>query len=104
MRGRLSRLVAALERVAAGGTALDPEVVAALLRRRCVTDPDLAALTPQERWVLGLMAEGLSNSAIATILVVTASTVDKHISTIFAKLGLHPALTITAGCAPSLPC
>ena len=83
-------LVAALRRVAAGGTALDPEVVAALLRRRCATGPGLDTLTPQERRVLGLMAEGLGNSAIATTLVVTAGTVDKHISSIFAKLGLHP--------------
>ncbi len=83
-------LVAAVRRVATGGTALDPEVVAALLRRRCLTNPDLGALTPQERRVLGLMAEGLSNSAIAATLVVTLSTVDKHISTIFTKLGLHP--------------
>ena len=83
-------LVNALRRVAGGGTALDPEVVAALLRRRCATGPDLDALTGQERRVLGLMAEGLSNSAIAATLVVTAGTVDKHISAIFAKLGLHP--------------
>lgn len=85
-----SELVAALERVAGGGTALDPEVVAALLRRRCLADPGLGTLTPQERRVLGLMAEGLSNSAIATTLVVTIRTVDKHVSAIFAKLGLHP--------------
>lgn len=83
-------LVAALRRVASGGTALDPEVVAALLRRRCLTDPDLDALTPQERRVLGLMAEGLSNTAIAAVLVVTAGTVEKHVSAIFTKLGLHP--------------
>ncbi|MEU5260663.1 response regulator transcription factor [Amycolatopsis sp. NPDC021455] len=83
-------LVAALRRVAGGGTALDPEVVAALLRRRSATGPGLDTLTPQERRVLGLMAEGLGNSAIAATLVVAAGTVDKHISSIFAKLGLHP--------------
>lgn len=77
----------ALRRVAAGGTALDPEVVAQLLLRRGA-DP-LAALTQRERDVLSLMAEGRSNPEIAAGLVITESAVSKHISSIFAKLGLY---------------
>jgi len=81
----------ALRRVAAGGTALDPEVVAQLLLRR---GPDpLAALTQRERDVLALMAEGRSNTEIAAALVITDSAVSKHINSIFAKLGLHPGDT-----------
>jgi len=75
----------ALRRVAAGGTALDPEVVAQLLLRRGA-DP-LQALTQRERDVLALMAEGRSN------MVITDSAVSKHINSIFAKLGLHPGDT-----------
>jgi len=81
----------ALRRVAAGGTALDPEVVAQLLLRRGA-DP-LQALTQRERDVLALMAEGRSNMEIATALVITDSAVSKHINSIFAKLGLHPGDT-----------
>ena len=81
----------ALRRVAAGGTALDPEVVAQLLLRRGA-DP-LAALTQRERDVLALMAEGRSNPEIAATLVITESAVSKHINSIFAKLGLHPGDT-----------
>ncbi|MFG3049467.1 response regulator [Kitasatospora sp. NPDC048239] len=81
--------VDALQRVAEGGTALDPEVVAQLLVRRH-RDP-LEKLTPRERDVLGLMAEGRSNAAIATALVVSDSAVAKHISSIFTKLDLPPA-------------
>ena len=77
----------ALRRVAAGGTALDPEVVAQLLLRRGA-DP-LAALTQRERDVLALMAEGRANPEIAGTLVITESAVSKHINSIFAKLGLH---------------
>jgi DNA-binding NarL/FixJ family response regulator len=77
----------ALRRVAAGGTALDPEVVAQLLLRRGA-DP-LAALTQRERDVIALMAEGRSNPEIAVTLVITESAVSKHINSIFAKLGLH---------------
>ena len=77
----------ALRRVAAGGTALDPEVVAQLLLRRGA-DP-LAALTQRERDVLALMAEGRSNPEIAANLVITESAVSKHINSIFAKLGLY---------------
>jgi DNA-binding NarL/FixJ family response regulator len=78
----------ALRRVAAGGTALDPEVVAQLLVRRG-GDP-LDDLTERERAVLALMAEGRSNAEIATTLVITDSAVSKHINSIFAKLGLYP--------------
>src|ERR1700761_9591516 len=77
----------ALRRVAAGGTALDPEVVAPVLLRRGA-DP-LAPLTQRERDVLALMAEGRSNPEIAATLVITESAVSKHINSIFAKLGLH---------------
>ncbi|HEX3962010.1 MAG TPA: response regulator transcription factor [Trebonia sp.] len=81
----------ALRRVAAGGTALDPEVVAQLLVRR---GPDpLEALTQRERHVLALMAEGRSNAEIGTALVITDSAVSKHINSIFGKLGLHPGDT-----------
>ena len=78
----------ALERVAAGGTALDPEVVSQLLLRR--QSGPLDSLTPREREVLRRMAEGLSNVAIAQALVVSESAVAKHISSIFAKLQLAP--------------
>ena len=81
--------VDALQRVAGGGTALDPEVVAQLLVRRH-SDP-LEKLTPRERDVLGLMAEGHSNAAIAAALVVGDSAVAKHINSIFTKLDLPPA-------------
>jgi DNA-binding NarL/FixJ family response regulator len=87
---RLADLSDALERVAAGGTALDPEVVAALFAQRRRRDP-IAALSPREREVLGLMAEGRTNSAISRTLVVGAGAVEKHISSIFAKLGLPPS-------------
>ena len=85
--GRVEEFLDALRRVAAGGTALDPEVVAQLLLRRGA-DP-LAALTQRERDVLALMAEGRSNPEIAATLVITESAVSKHINSIFAKLGLH---------------
>jgi DNA-binding NarL/FixJ family response regulator len=78
----------ALERVAAGGTALDPEVVAQLLVRR-PSDP-LDRLTPRERDVLALMAEGRANAAIAGVLTVSESAVGKHINNIFMKLDLQP--------------
>ncbi|MER5352824.1 response regulator transcription factor [Kitasatospora sp. NPDC002551] len=81
--------VDALQRVAEGGTALDPEVVAQLLVRRH-RDP-LERLTPRERDVLALMAEGRSNAAIAAALVVSDSAVAKHINSIFGKLDLPPA-------------
>ncbi|MFI9077638.1 LuxR C-terminal-related transcriptional regulator [Streptomyces sioyaensis] len=79
--------VDAVVRVAGGGTALDPEVVAQLLGRSRRQDV-LAHLTPREREVLGLMAEGRTNSAVARQLVVSAGAVEKHVSNIFLKLGL----------------
>ena len=85
----VAEFVTALRRVAAGGTALDPEVVAQLLMRR-KSDP-AGRLTPREREVLALMAEGRSNGDIATVLVVSDSAVAKHINSIFAKLGLSAA-------------
>jgi DNA-binding NarL/FixJ family response regulator len=79
-------LVDALRTITAGGTVLDPEVVAQLLVGRRA-DP-LAALTPRERDVLGLMAEGRSNAAIADALVISGGAVEKHVSSIFAKINL----------------
>jgi DNA-binding NarL/FixJ family response regulator len=84
----IDSFIEALERVAAGGTALDPEVVAQLLVRR-PADP-LDRLTPRERDVLALMAEGRANAAIADVLAVSESAVGKHINNIFMKLDLQP--------------
>ena len=87
----VDEFVAALRRVGGGGAALDPEVVSQLLlrgRRR-----PLDALTPREQEVLKLMAEGRSNTAIAAALVVTDGAVEKHVSSIFTKLGLQPTDT-----------
>ncbi len=80
----------ALRRVAAGGAALDPEVVTQLLVRSGRKDP-LEPLSPREREVLGLMAEGRTNGSIAEALVVTEGAVEKHVTNIFLKLGLPPA-------------
>ena len=80
----------ALARVAAGGTALDPEVVSQLLGAGGHAR-GLAALTPREREVLSLMAEGRSNAGIAAVLVISAGVVEKHVASIFGKLGLPPA-------------
>ncbi|WP_028924057.1 response regulator [Pseudonocardia acaciae] len=85
--GRVADFLDSLRRVAAGGTAIDPEVVSQLLTRR-QGDDVLDRLTVREREVLALMAEGHSNSAIANLLVVSDSTVHKHIGGIFAKLDL----------------
>ena len=82
--------VDAVQRVADGGSALDPEVVALLLGRRRRIDP-LASLTPREREVLALMAEGRSNSSMAAVLVVSERAVEKHVTSIFSKLDLPPA-------------
>ncbi|MFD1072184.1 response regulator [Longispora fulva] len=76
-----------LRRVAGGGTVLDPEVVSQLMVRRRRNDP-LATLTPREREVLALMAEGYSNTAVARRLVVTEGAVEKHVRNIFTKLDL----------------
>ena len=81
----------AVRRVANGGSALDPEVVALLLGRRRREDP-LQSITPREREVLGLMAEGRSNAAIAEALVVTERAVEKHVTSIFSKLDLTPTV------------
>lgn len=88
--GRVEEFLEALRRVAGGGTAIDPEVVAQLLTR---SRPDgrLERLSPRERDVLGLMAQGLGNAAIAGRLFVTEGAVHKHIRSIFAKLDLAPA-------------
>jgi DNA-binding NarL/FixJ family response regulator len=79
--------VAAVRRVAGGGTVLDPEVVAQLVARRRRGDP-LDTLTSREREVLALMAEGRSNSAIADALYVNEGTIEKHVTAIFGKLNL----------------
>ena len=82
---RVDEFVAALRRVAAGGTAMDPEVIAQLVQR--AGDP-IAGLTPREREVLAAMAQGHDNTTIAERLVITDNAVHKHIGNIFAKLGL----------------
>ncbi len=84
------RFIEAVRTVAGGGTAMDPEVVAQLLARHARDEP-LGRLTPREREVLALMAEGRANAGIATRLVVTEKAVSKHINNIFTKLGLYPA-------------
>ena len=86
----VAEFIDAVRRIAAGGTAIDPEVIGQLLGRRRGGDP-LETLTPREGEVLGLMAEGLSNTAVARKLTVTEGAVEKHISNIFGKLGLQPA-------------
>ena len=86
----LDEFLDALDRVATNGSALDPEVVAQLLAR---SRHPLATLTPRELDVLARMAEGRSNAAIAAGLVVSEGAVEKHINSIFAKLGLAPAET-----------
>jgi DNA-binding NarL/FixJ family response regulator len=80
----------AITRVAAGGTVLDPEVVRQLLRASRRADA-LAVLTPREREVLSLMAQGRSNAAIAGVLTISPRVVEKHVASIFAKLGLEPS-------------
>ncbi|WP_182111617.1 MULTISPECIES: response regulator transcription factor [unclassified Actinotalea] len=86
----LDALEDALARVAAGGTVLDPDVVAQLLVQCRPADP-VDTLTPREREVLALMAEGRSNGAIAQRLVVSGGAVEKHVANVLAKLGLEPA-------------
>jgi DNA-binding NarL/FixJ family response regulator len=86
----VERFVDSVRRVADGGSALDPEVVSQLVGRARRDDP-LGELTPREREVLELMAEGRSNNAIAEHLVVTERAVEKHVTSIFSKLGLTPA-------------
>ena len=84
------QFIEALRRVACGGTVLDREVISKLLGRRA-KDAPLGALSPREREVLALMAEGRSNMAIAQALFVTEKAVSKHSTSIFAKLGLAPS-------------
>ncbi|TDD45917.1 response regulator transcription factor [Nonomuraea terrae] len=86
----VAEFLAAVRQVAAGGTVIDPEVVVQLLSRQRRGAP-LDSLSPRERQVLALMAEGRSNTAIAARLVVTEGAVEKHVSGIFAKLSLGPA-------------
>jgi DNA-binding NarL/FixJ family response regulator len=88
--GDVEQFVDAVRRVAAGGTAMDSEVISQLLTRRSRDEP-LGELTPKEREVLGMMAEGLSNTAIAGRLFVTEKAIGKHTNNIFAKLGLPPS-------------
>jgi DNA-binding NarL/FixJ family response regulator len=83
----VEQFVAAIRRVAAGGSALDPIIVSTLLARRRTDDP-LEGLTPRERDVLELMATGSSNQGIADALVITLRAVEKYVSSIFGKLGL----------------
>ncbi|HEY4568748.1 MAG TPA: response regulator transcription factor, partial [Kribbella sp.] len=85
------QFVDAVRQVAAGGTAMDPEVVAQLLTRHSAFDDPLTTLTPRESEVLGLMAEGRSNAAIASALFVTEKAVSKHTNNIFSKLDLPPS-------------
>jgi DNA-binding NarL/FixJ family response regulator len=86
----VDRFVESVRRVADGGSALDPEVVSQLVGRARRDDP-LEELTPREREVLELMAEGRSNNAIADKMTVTERAVEKHVTSIFGKLGLPPA-------------
>jgi len=86
----VDEFVAAVRRVATGGSALDPLIVSTLLSRRRSEDP-LGELTPREREVLELMATGSSNQGIADKLVITLRTVEKYVSSIFTKLGLPSA-------------
>jgi DNA-binding NarL/FixJ family response regulator len=86
----VDRFVDSVKRVADGGSALDPEVVSQLVGRARRDDP-LEELTPREREVLELMAEGRSNNAIAEHMIVTERAVEKHVTSIFGKLGLAPA-------------
>ena len=88
----VDRFIDAVRRVADGGSALDPEVVAQLLGRSRREDP-LDELTPREREVLELMAEGRTNQAIATELVVSERAVEKHVTSIFSKLDLATSPT-----------
>lgn len=87
---RIDEFIDALRRVAGGGTAMDPEVISQLLTKRD-SDAPLHSLTKRERDVLSLMAQGHDNTTIASLLVVTERAVSKHISNIFAKLGLPPS-------------
>ena len=88
--GNVGEFVDGLRRVLGGGTVMDPEVIAQLFSRRSTEDP-IRSLTPREFEVLGLVAEGLGNTAIAQAISVSETAVSKHIGNIFAKLGLSPS-------------
>jgi DNA-binding NarL/FixJ family response regulator len=88
--GDVHTFVDAVSRVARGGSALDPDVVQIMVGRHRVDDP-IDELTPREREVLGLMAEGRSNKGIAEQLVVTVAAVERHVTSIFGKLAMRPA-------------
>lgn len=88
--GNVGTFLDALARVVAGGTVMDPEVISQLMVRQRRGDP-MESLTPREREVLALMAEGHGNAHIAETLVVTETAIGKHIGNIFAKLGLAPS-------------
>ncbi len=88
--GNVGEFVDGLRRVLGGGTVMDPEVIAQLFSRRSTEDP-IRSLTPREFEVLGLVAEGLGNTAIAEAITVSETAVSKHIGNIFAKLGLAPS-------------
>jgi DNA-binding NarL/FixJ family response regulator len=90
--GDVDAFIDAVNRVASGGSALDPAVVSRMLGRRADQSP-LAELTPRERDVLAAMAEGKSNMGIAEELFVTEAAVEKHVTGIFSKLGLGPTVT-----------
>jgi DNA-binding NarL/FixJ family response regulator len=87
----VGQFVDAVRQVAAGGTAMDPEVVGQLLSRRSAVDEPIATLTPREREVVALMAEGRSNAAIAARMFITEKAVSKHTNSIFTRLGLPPS-------------
>lgn len=88
--GDLDTFVDAVRRVASGGSALDPDVVQSMIGRQRIDDP-IDELTGREREVLALMAEGRSNKGIAEQLVVTVAGVERHVTSIFGKLGMRPA-------------
>ena len=100
----VERFIDSVRRVAEGGSALDPEVVAQLVGRARREDP-LEELTPREREALGLMAEGRSNTAIAEQMVVTERAVEKHVTSIFSKLGLasRERGSSTGSCSSHIP-
>jgi DNA-binding NarL/FixJ family response regulator len=85
--GDVADFLDAVKRVAGGGSAIDPQIVSTLLQRRRPDSP-MERLTPREREVLGLMAEGNSNAGIAGRLVITQRAVEKHVSSVFDKLGI----------------
>jgi DNA-binding NarL/FixJ family response regulator len=89
--GDLTVFIDSVRRVAHGGSALDPDVVALMVGRRRAGDSPLDELTPREREVMALMAEGRSNQGIADELIVTVAAVERHVTSIFGKLGLHQA-------------